>query len=877
MRMLKLDGIKKSYGAKDNAVEVLRGLSLSFRDSEFVSILGPSGCGKTTLLNIVGGLDRYNDGDLVIDGVSTKDFRDRDWDAYRNRTIGFVFQSYNLIGHQSVIDNVAVALTLSGVGRAERHARAMEALKSVGLAEHAKKRPNQLSGGQMQRVAIARALVNNPRVILADEPTGALDSNTSVQVMEILREVAKERLVIMVTHNADLAEEYSTRIVKMNDGEVVSDSNPLSEEEASKTDMKLEKYVEMVREGKEKKTKRAKTSMSYPTALKLSFKNLLTKKTRTLLTAFAGSIGIIGIAMILAITNGMNYYIGTMQRDLLSTFPLEINRVSMVEREDFVLRPQPGYVGPNLSRLEPHFNLLTRDFLDFVDQNITPLASEVTRIYDTQLSIMHLNQQTGNIRLLGQSDTDTTNPARNVNVFQLPPESVLSNMYDVVATIDVLNIERPEARQGCVCDLEDDEECVEGCLTENYAPIPLTLVLDRFGRLNTNVVELLTGSRTAQVRYQDLFGQEFRLAYNPGIFELRERDDVPDGEGGYRTVRDFISPFHGNNADPAGILETWNHEEYSRPMYISRIIRPRDENMFFLPLGSGIAVPNGLREEIAYDQRTQAFADVLFDEYYRIFNEVGLSNIDDLATALAEVTRPIFRMQGISLGNFDQLGAYFQLLIHARAFGLDLFCTERGFYLPGMEEFAGLTSGIHIFTSTFDAQDRVKELLAQWNAKPENQHNQIHYDEFIQDFVDMMGQMISMISLVLIGISAISLVVSTLMIGIITYVSVLERTREIGILRSVGARKRDIRRVFAAETAIIGFVAGVIGIVTTLILGIPVNIVVNAELGVPSIVSLPVWGALGLIALSCALTVLSGFFPSRVAAKRDPVKALRSE
>ena len=845
--MLELRNVKKSYHLGDEQVDALKGISLSFRESEFVSILGPSGCGKTTLLNIIGGLDRYTEGDLIVAGKGTKEFKDRDWDAYRNHTIGFVFQSYNLIGHQTVLDNVAVSLTLSGIGIAERKRRAMVALAEMGIADKAGKKPNQLSGGQMQRVAIARALVNNPTIILADEPTGALDTATSKQIMEILTEVSKNRLVIMVTHNKELAEEYSSRIIKLRDGEVTEDTSPYQVTAKKEQDTPQAEQEPSDDKVSLKKPKRLKTNMSIVTSYKLSFKNLLTKKTRTFLTALAGSIGIIGVALILAVSNGMNIYIGQMQREMFASMPIEINRFTFVIGEDNMGSPPPGHLAPNSPRFGIHFNRITPQFLDFVDQNIRPLTIDgdsITHVYETQLHMLHKDKNGAVTRIQGDNNA---HPASRVIPFALPNETFLMDFYDTVAHIDDFSVLAPSEADA----------------------IPLTIVLNSQGRVNQNIIQMLTNSPGViptgnNIKFEDVIGTQLQLVHNNEMFRF-------DSGSGQFHFRDDLAEIYKND------------NNNNRTMYVQRIIRPKPNS--FYAISSGLAYPQGLRQQVTEDERTKKFAKGLKDEYGAVLSNLASNPaaaatlIDDLLHISDKIFRNELSFQVLShIDNPENNMTGMMVLFHARAFALDIV-TEFGSSplfgaLAGLE---GLISGIAIHARDFNAQEEIYRQIEIWNNMQASELDKIKTLNIVEIMLNVLREIIDAVSIILIAISAVSLVVSTLMIGIITYVSVLERTKEIGILRSVGARKKDIRSVFGAETIIVGFTAGVMGVAIALLLTLPINAIVYGFVGVAGVAKLAVWAGLGLIALSCGLTFISGLIPSRIAAKRDPVVALRTE
>lgn len=836
--MLKLTDLKKSYGTGDGAVWALKGVSLEFKDSEFVAVLGPSGCGKTTFLNIVGGLDRYTSGDLVINGVSTKEYDDKQWDAYRNNTIGFVFQSYNLIGHQTVLDNVALSLTLSGVSPAERKERALEALDSVGIKDQAHKRPNQLSGGQMQRVAIARALVNNPDVILADEPTGALDSSTSEQIMNILQEVAKDRLVIMVTHNADLAKNYATRIVKFKDGLIIEDN-------ANKPTIAAKGKIQPATAAT--KPKKEKTSMSYLTALKLSFKNLLTKKTRTILTAFAGSIGIIGIALVMSISNGMNIYIDSIQREMLAGAPIQIGLTEFVFNTDGSQSPaDPGYIiPPPAGMLVQHTNNFTTDFVNFVRDEINPLTiGQDTAIFrhDTGLNIWYKDTTNAANPIIRRHNLAAHNslpedlPARLITLNELPHPTLMDEITRPVASVPA-----------------------------NFTPpsgaIPITMVINANRSVDANVLELITGSRTNPAAYSDLLGTEFRLVHNDrAIFWDVDRFS-------------YVS-------DQAQLLNVWNN--HSTPMFIQNIVTQNPDTM--MSISQGLYFRFGMRYNVLNSAGTATTAT-------QITNHI----IPHIVTA-TNANQPINVTQLFQyVANLQRIGTVInaptanQLNTLLRQLGVDLVGGILNSSLTNAQALSAIESlelehlinaerfitGVDIYPSSFENRQLALDMLAQWNE--DNPENRIRFTDVATIVANFMRELVNILSIVLSALSGVSLVVSTIMIGIITYVSVIERTKEIGILRSIGARKKDIRRVFSAEAIIIGFVAGVIGIAATLLLNFPINAIIYNFTDVAGVARLAAFAGIGLIALSMLLTFVAGLIPSRIAAKRDPVVALRTE
>lgn len=782
--------IDKSYRTGNQYLNVLKKISLEFRESEFVSILGPSGSGKTTLLNLIGGLDQYDSGDLVINGYSTKHFGNKDWDAYRNRSIGFVFQNYNLIGHQSVLQNVEIAMTLSGVSSAERKQRATKALEEVGLKDHIQKKPNQLSGGQMQRVAIARALVNNPDIILADEPTGALDSKTSTQVMKILQEVAKTRLVIMVTHNEDIAEEYSTRIIRFLDGEIQSDSNPIETTDS----VKAEKPI--------KAKKKNRTSMSLFTALSLSFKNLLTKKGRTILTAFAGSIGIIGVALVLALSNGLSGQLDVMQTDTLANFPIMIDTGEQFVNFDEMGPPDQNngdfeeypddtviYRYDNMENFSTHTNVLTDDFLDYVDQMETEIADAIDNVSYTRGVEINLLAQHDDQVVKFQTTSDAMMMpgmpgmgGQGTHWQEMPSdEDFILEMYDFIG-------------EGSRLPAADNE---------------VAIVIDRYNRISTEFFDKL-GFDEAEESYDvtDFIG-ETMLKVIPNDSYYTEEENG------------FFSP-----ANPSAYQDLFEQEE-----------------------GKELVITGVLREK---EDVTTAYFEEGFI-YTAALTDYIVANAQDSEIAQAQEESDLDLLSNVPFQN-DAMKE--QALIRLGAITTP--------------------TGINIYPTSFAAKDEIKAELDNYNEGLAEE-DQIVYNDLAEILGDIMTDMINTVTYVLVGFAAISLIVSTIMIGIITYVSVIERTKEIGILRSVGARKKDISRVFNAETLIVGFVAGSLGIALSYLLIIPINNLIEILTDIPNVASLAIIPAVILIAGSMILTLIAGLIPARMAAKKDPVVALRTE
>lgn len=868
--MLKLQNIKKDYITGDTAVHALKGVSIEFRKSEFVSILGHSGCGKTTLLNIIGGLDRYTDGDLFINGKSTKTYKDRDWDNYRNHSVGFIFQSYNLIPHQTVLSNVELALTLSGVSKQERRKRAEDALKKVGLGDQLGKKPNQMSGGQMQRVAIARALVNDPEILLADEPTGALDSETSVQIMELLKEISKDRLVIMVTHNPELAKQYSTRIVKLLDGNITDDSDPYGGEET----VKAEKA-----EGK-------RPSMSFLTALSLSLNNLMTKKARTFLTSFAGSIGIIGIALILSLSNGVNAYIQKVEEDTLSSYPITIEKAGM-----------------DVSRLVK----------DLMGKNEAPEDREKDKIYSnnimTEMMTTMVNGISENNLVLLKAHIEKT-PEFESNTSEIEYKySTVMNIYDgkgnrvnpntVFTTVFGESAAQSQQYSGMssfsntevwtrLFDnsefLEKQYDVIAGRMPEKYNEI--VLAIDKNNQISDytlyslglkDVKELEEMMKKAQngekiepteevtYSYDDILNLKFKLLCNTDYFEKSENGtwvNKTDDElfvqsqlaklGEDITVVGIIRPAEGSVAnDTAGFVG------YKSELMEHLINKVNDS-------------------EIVKAQKASPDTDVLTGLPFEANENMTYEELMAYIAALpenehAEYAAYTEQMTAAGMTN-EQIAERFNSAIKAKNSSATY---EGNLSLMGVSDLKR-PSVINIYPKDFEAKETVAELIDDYNsAAAENE--KITYTDYIGLMLSSVTTIINAISYILIAFVSISLIVSSIMIGIITYISVLERTKEIGILRAMGASKRDVSRVFNAETLIVGFSAGVIGILITLLLLIPINAIIGAITDISGLAVLPVAGAAALIIISMLLTLIAGLFPSKIAAKKDPVTALRSE
>ena len=870
--MLELKNITKEYVSGDSTVQALKGISIEFRKSEFVSILGQSGCGKTTLLNIIGGLDRYTSGDLVINGKSTKKFKDKDWDAYRNYSVGFVFQSYNLIPHQTILSNVELALTISGVSREERKERAIKALEDVGLKEQIHKKPNQLSGGQMQRVAIARALVNNPDIILADEPTGALDTKTSVQIMEILKEISKDKLIVMVTHNPELAEKYSTRIVKILDGVITDDSKPFTEEDREKE--------------KNAKAKDGRTSMKFFTALRLSLNNLMTKKGRTLLTSFAGSIGIIGIALILSISNGVQSYIHRVEEDTLSSYPITIDE-STVDISSMM----EGLMGETEENAEPHEEgkIYSRDIMNDMISTLSSKVSsnnlealknymenENSTIKDNASAIQY--NYNLNINLYKEDTANgvvRVNPSTVMNAFGMedmmkaqessPMSSMFGSSMTSMSNTDVWEemLDNEEL-------LHSQYDLVAGSWPTNYNEVVLIVNEDneisdytlyalglkdqkeleeKWNKVQNG--ETVEESESTSYTYDELLDLSFKLVLNSDYYKKENGLWVDKSED-----EDYMKELLNNceNINVVGIIK-------------------QNEQSVATGMSGGIGYTKDLKEyvinktneaEIVKEQKENpdinVFTGLAFpDEDTKTFDYSQLSDEQRAQLAmlsteeLAEIMETYSNNANASYdGNLELLGA------------VDL----------------NKPSSISIYPKDFDAKDTITQEIDNYNQKQRDdgkEENVINYTDLIGIMMKSVSQIIDTISYVLIAFVAISLIVSSIMIGIITYISVLERTKEIGILRAIGASKKDISRVFNAETFIVGLIAGLLGIGVTVLLNIPITKIIYAVTGVSVTVSLPVVGGIILVLISMVLTIIAGLIPARMASKRDPVEALRTE
>ena len=841
--MLQLQHISKVYHTGNQEFHALKDISIRFRESEFVSILGQSGSGKTTLLNIIGGLDQYTSGDLLIQGKSTKQFKDRDWDSYRNHTIGFVFQSYNLIGHQTALSNVEIAMTLSGVSKAERKKRAIEVLERVGLKDHLYKKPSQMSGGQMQRIAIARALVNDPKVVLADEPTGALDSETSVQIMDLLKDIAKERLVIMVTHNPELAQKYSTRIVQVLDGNILSDSNPCEPtEETKQVDIQF-----------------TKTKMSFITALVLSFNNLLTKKGRTLLTAFAGSIGIIGIALILALSNGVSDYVKKVQEDTLVSLPLTISEQNqsnlLATSPDLSEKPYKdnhelgiNTVLTNLLKKQIGKNDLAsfKTYLEEHASKVESLTKDIRYRYNLQPFIYASDTSNGPKSILPSTladEVETANQTMKGYLQNLNYWSELSSDSSMLESkYDVLEGRFPQDKSEIVLIVDENNQISDLLLYSLRFKDPSEL----------NDTKKLDELSSQTYQYSDFIGKTFKAVVNTNRF-VKENN------------------LWLNKIDNASYMKT--QIENGLQLKIVGVLRQKDGT------SSGVNTPSGgiaytsalidytseyiqnsdIVKEQEANQNLNVFTGKDFAKDPKPFSSENLTEEEKIQ--LAKMT-PEEQAQYVQQYNDNLASTY-----------------EENLAKMGVIN-KSKPAAIELYTSSFQQKQDLKEFINAYNtAKKEAGEDDkvLAYSDDIQTIMSSITTLVGVVTTVLVGFVAISLIVSSIMISIITYISVLERTKEIGILRAMGASKKDIRRIFTAETAIEGFVSGVLGIAVTLLATFPINAIVAKMTNVGNVAQLPIEVALILIGISIVLTMLAGLIPSRIAAKKDPVESLRSE
>lgn len=986
--MLEIRNIVKNYETGSETVHALKGVSIAFRESELVSILGQSGCGKTTLLNIIGGLDQYTSGDLIINGQSTKQYKSADWDVYRNHSVGFIFQSYNLIPHQSVLSNVELALTLSGVSKAERRRRAKEALEKVGLGNQLNKRPNQMSGGQMQRVAIARALVNDPDILLADEPTGALDSETSIQIMELVKEIAKDRLVIMVTHNPELAEKYSTRIVKLLDGQIVGDSDPF---DPAKEPAHSEVRKTVV-------TKGQKTSMSFLTALSLSKNNLMTKKGRTFLTSFAGSIGIIGIALILSLSNGVQEYINSVERSTLASFPVSIQHetvdytslmTSMMNvRDNAEENRDPDRIYTNdistemmktmLSEMQTNNLAEFKEYLESDPDGISASIEEIQYSYDSNLyiyghsadgDIMQINPSTVMSAMMGQSMAD--NVSQMTNTYSSLMGSSSMSSYDAfreLLSTDMLKTEYevlagrlPEAYNEVVVLVTDRNELSDVTL--------YTLGLRDQGELEGMMSSVMAGESfdldtgDLSFSYDDLMGMEFSMLTAPEFYQKNDDGTWTDmrsdsefmeqaAENGLKLkVVGILKPDADSlisSTNSGGIGYTHALTEYMiDKTNSSELVKAQKENPD-VDVFTGIEFPKADEEEeqpMSQSEAMEMLTGMLTEEQRTKLNEgimaalteeqqaqiqsamMGMVSDEQMNSIMMGVLTPeqLTQLQsGADVNSLltdaqkAQMSAQIAASLTAEqnaelsemmngmadptkmyTIFMQVLTTDQLRQLMDMTKEPETTdatydgnlkllgvaelsepSSMKIYATDFESKEKITQLIEKYNDSKivdDNQADVINYTDYVGLMMSSVSDIINSISYILIAFVAISLIVSSIMIGIITYISVLERTKEIGILRAMGASKRDISNVFNAETLIVGFSAGVIGIAVTLLLNIPINIIIENITGIANVALLPWQGGVILVVISMLLTLIAGLVPAGVAAKKDPVEALRTE
>ena len=940
--MLQIEHVSKQYKTGDFVQQALDDVSVNLRDNEFVAILGPSGSGKTTLLNIIGGLDRYDSGDLIINGTSTKKYKDRDWDSYRNHTVGFVFQSYNLIPHQTILSNVELALTISGVSRKERHTRAVKALEQVGLGEHVNKRPNQLSGGQMQRVAIARALVNNPSILLADEPTGALDSETSVQIMDLLKEVAKDRLVVMVTHNPELAHQYATRIVELHDGVILSDSNPVVEEEVPKEQAQHRTF--------------GKASMGLLTSLSLSFNNLRTKKARTLLTSFAGSIGIIGIALILSVSTGVNRYIDNIQRETMTSYPITI------QEQSFDLNKIMDSAQESEKEAKSHKDLKAIYPDDSSIKGASSLTSSITqnnltgfkKYLDNPKSEIH--QYVGSMGIQYSYDTKFAvfghDPegklvsADKVTMGAQDTGSAASQMASANTNSDMGDIQSMQMSHltgktdknkapeifGEIMPGADAKTTISKVVTDNYQVVDgswpkakdqVVLVLDKNNQMPvTSLYKLgiLPSNQYSDIMSKLNSGQEVETDTSPIDYSkvMQQKLSMVPAADQYVKGDDGHYRYIGDNAD-----EMAKVADKAMPLQIVGVVRP-NEDAKATPLKVGVGYTRQLTDYLIDQAKTSPIVtDQEADQGHSVLNGMAFAPSDDAAKAndakayIASlgVSQKASMAQEIMKGSAAMAGqeaqgragaaaraqgsagiptgasaeqqtsqAFDQYIATAPQEALVAIYNQyvsTGTYADNLSDFGLISrdapSRISIYTDSFENKNSVGDSIKHYNDKAAEK-NRIVYTDYVGLMMNSVTTIINVITYVLIAFVGVSLVVSSIMIGIITYISVLERTKEIGILRAMGASKRNVSNVFNAETGLIGLLAGLLGVGITLLLIIPANSIMHHFMGTTEVnAALPASGGIALVILSVVLTLIGGLIPSRKAAKQDPATALRTE
>lgn len=860
--MLQCKHIVKEYYAGDQVVTAVNDLSLTFRDNEFVSILGQSGCGKTTFLNIIGGLDQYTSGDLIINGKSTKQYTDKDWDTYRNHRVGFIFQSYNLIMHQTVLRNVELALTLSGVPKSERKQRAIDALEKVGLKDQIYKKPTQMSGGQMQRVAIARALVNDPEIVLADEPTGALDSETSVQIMNLLKEIAKDRLVIMVTHNPELAEQYSTRIVRLKDGKLVSDSQPVTEAEI----VEKEKIL-------------TKPSMSFSTALSLSFNNLMTKKARTFLTAFAGSIGIIGIGLIMSISNGMQTYINRVQSDTMAEYPIELKdntmdmSVMMTTMMDMSDEADPQEDSSKIktskmveSILNSISNTKTNNLSEFKkylesDQGtkFKEHSEAIEYSYGMNMSVYNDASDYGLVKVspnglmdkLGlsqigtlQSTVGMSSPMNQEVWIQMPDSQVLRDK-----NYQLIDGSWPQSEDEILLAVNSKNEITDFALY-SLGLLDQDALVENYNKVIDGKTNKLENIVSKEYTNDDFLGMELKVVSDSALYAKENGLWIDRSEN-----EDFVQ-------------DVLNHK--AKTVKIVGIVKPADKTVSTSALG-GILYDSSLRNwcgqqadeaEIVQEQKDNPSTNVFTGKPFSSGEKFSMDSLTPQEMMQLQSMSQEQILEYITTYNDNVNATYDSNITKLGVIDLDT------------------PSSIKLYSDSFDEKEELSNLITEYNTAQEDagkEENIISYTDTIGTMLSGVQSVINMISYVLMGFVSVSLVVSSIMIGIITYISVLERIKEIGILRAMGASKRDIRNVFNAETFIIGLTSGVLGILITVLLNIPISMIIQNLTDVANIASLPWQGGLILIAINLILTIIAGLIPASIASRKNPVEALRNE
>lgn len=862
--MLQCVNLVKKYYTGDQIVEAIKGINVSFRDNEFVSILGPSGCGKTTLLNIIGGLDNYTSGDLIINGKSTKNYTDKDWDTYRNHKIGFVFQSYNLIMHQNVLSNVELSMTLTGVSKEERKKRAIAALEKVGLKDQIYKKPTQMSGGQMQRVAIARALVNDPDIVLADEPTGALDSETSVAIMELLKEVAKDRLVIMVTHNPELAKEYSTRIVRLKDGQIISDSNPAD-----------------AKDDKEETSSYKKPSMTFWTALTLSFNNLLTKKGRTFLTAFAGSIGIIGIGLIMSLSSGMQSYIDRVENDTLTSYPitLEDNSLDMSVMLSAMMEMQDD------KKENADDNIHTKNFANKILESVSTTeknnlnafkkflespggkelkdtASAIEYNYNIDVMVYNEKAESGPVKVspnglleaLGMSDMvalrdqfmgSTMSQGMGNEVWlPLPAEKSLRDKeYQLV------DGKWPEKYNEVVLEVDENNEITDYVLY-SLGLMNQDELVKNFKDLQNGKIDEIEPGESVEYTKDELLNTEFKLILNSDIYKKQNNVwvDMSDDEKFMdKVIKD------------------------AQTVKVVGIIKPQETSVSTSDTMGAVYYPKEMKDYIIENsQKSKIVKEQEKNKDINVFTGMKFGEGDKIDFSKLS---PEEQMQMASLSQEEMMQLMSSINENSNA------TYDTNLIKLGVVDY-DTPSSIEIYADSFENKEKIGDLITKYNNDQEAQgkdENVISYNDFIGTMMSGVSDIIDIISYVLIAFVSVSLIVSSIMIGIITYISVLERTKEIGILRAMGASKKDITRVFNAETFIIGLISGLLGVGITVLLNIPISMVVENLTGVANIAKMPINGAVFLIVIELVLTMIAGLIPARMAAKKDPVVALRTE